>query len=32
MRRFIERVNDEEMESLCSALADARSQRRLTVA
>ncbi len=32
MRRFIERVNDEEMESLCSALADARSQRRLKVA
>ena len=32
MRRFIELVNDEEMESLCSALADARSQRRLTVA
>ena len=32
MRRFIERVNDEEMESLCSALADARSRRRLTVA
>ena len=32
MRRFIERVSDEEMESLCSALADARSQRRLTVA
>src|SRR5215831_10218301 len=32
MRRFIERVNDEEMASLCSALADARSQRRLTVA
>ena len=32
MRRFIDRVNDEEMESLCSALADARSRRRLTVA
>ena len=32
MRRFVERVNDEEMESLCIALADARSQRRLTVA
>ena len=31
MRRFIERVNDEEMESLCTALGDARS-RRLTVA
>jgi hypothetical protein len=32
MQRFIERVNDEEMESLCSALVDARSRRRLTVA
>jgi predicted transcriptional regulator len=32
MRRFMERVNDEEMESLSSALVDARSQRRLTVA
>jgi hypothetical protein len=32
MRRFIERVNDEEIESLCSALVDARTQRRLTVA
>ena len=32
MRRFIERVNDEEMESLCSTLADARSRRRPTVA
>src|SRR5262252_8163883 len=27
MRRFIERVNDEEIASLCSALADARSRR-----
>jgi hypothetical protein len=32
MRRFIERVSDEEMESLSSAMVDARSQRRLTVA
>jgi hypothetical protein len=32
MQRFIERVNDEEMESLCNALVDARSRRRLTVA
>jgi Penicillinase repressor len=30
MRRFLERVNDDEMESLCSALGDARS-RRLTL-
>ena len=32
MRRFVERVNDEEMESLGNALLDARSRRRLTVA
>ena len=30
MRRFLERVSDDEIESLCSALVDARS-RRLTV-
>ena len=27
MRRFLERVSDDEMESLCCALADARSRR-----
>jgi predicted transcriptional regulator len=27
MRRFIDQVNDDEMESLCTALADAISQR-----
>jgi predicted transcriptional regulator len=27
MRRFLERVSDDEMESLCSALVDARSRR-----
>jgi hypothetical protein len=27
MRRFLERVNDDEMRSLCSALAAARSRR-----
>ncbi len=27
MRRFLERVNDDEMRSLCSALVDARSRR-----
>ena len=30
MRRFLDRVSDDEIESLCSALVDARS-RRLTV-
>jgi hypothetical protein len=32
MRRFIERVNEEEIDSLCNALVDVRSRRRLTVA
>ena len=27
MRRFLDRVSDDEMESLCSALVDARSRR-----